>query len=111
MSSFAEYAAAGWRLCAIDRGRKSPTYDGWNTTPIPADAVPGLDGAGLLHALSGTCAVLRRDVLFGHLHAHALRQVFHRFNKGHAGVFHQKTDGIAVLATPKTMEKLFGRAD
>lgn len=57
MGSFAEYAAAGWRLCAIDRGRKSPTYDGWNTTPIPADAVPGLDGAGLLHALSGTCAV------------------------------------------------------
>lgn len=57
MTSFAEYAAAGWRLCSIDRGHKAPLYDGWNTKPVPADAAAGLDGAGLLHALSGTCAL------------------------------------------------------
>jgi Bifunctional DNA primase/polymerase, N-terminal/Primase C terminal 2 (PriCT-2)/Family of unknown function (DUF5906) len=54
---FDDYAAHGWFLCAIDRGKKAPTYDDWNTKPIPADAVGGLDGAGLLHALSGTCAL------------------------------------------------------
>ncbi len=55
--SFAEYAAHGWQLCAIDKGHKGPTYAGWNTKPIPADALAGIDGAGLLHALSGTCAL------------------------------------------------------
>jgi hypothetical protein len=57
VSEFKEYAAHGWQLCAIDRGRKGPVYDAWNTKPIPADAVEALDGAGLLHALSGTCAL------------------------------------------------------
>jgi hypothetical protein len=57
MTQFAEYAAHGWRLCAIDRGQKGPVYGGWNVKPIPADALDGLDGAGLLHALSGTCAL------------------------------------------------------
>lgn len=57
MTDFAAYVAAGWKLCGIDRGKKAPTYDHWNTAPIPADAVDGLDGAGLLHALSGTCAL------------------------------------------------------
>ena len=54
---FSDYTAAGWKLCGIDRGKKAPTYDAWNTKPIDADAVDGLDGAGLLHALSGTCAL------------------------------------------------------
>jgi hypothetical protein len=54
---FEEYVAHGWKLCAIDKGKKAPVYDDWNTKPIPADAVGGLDGAGLLHALSGTCAL------------------------------------------------------
>jgi hypothetical protein len=57
---FAEYARHGWKLCAIDRGHKAPLYDGWNT-PESAEAIceaaDGLDGAGLLHALSGTCAL------------------------------------------------------
>lgn len=57
MSEFEEYARAGWRLCAIERNEKLPRYKGWNTKPIPDDAVGGLEGAGLLHALSGTCAL------------------------------------------------------
>ena len=55
--SFEEYAAHGWKLCAIERNEKLPRYKGWNTKPIPDDAVGGLEGAGLLHALSGTCAL------------------------------------------------------
>ena len=54
---FKEYAAHGWKLCAIKRGGKLPDYPQWNTKPIPADAADGLDGAGLLHALSGTAAL------------------------------------------------------
>jgi hypothetical protein len=57
VNQFAEYQAAGWALCAIDRGKKGPEYPQWNTKPIPADALDGIDGAGLLHALSGTCAI------------------------------------------------------
>ncbi|MDE2097496.1 MAG: bifunctional DNA primase/polymerase [Patescibacteria group bacterium] len=64
MNPFEQYAAqAGWRLCAIDRGTKGPTYPGWNTRPIPQDALAGLDGAGVLHALSGTCALDVDDLL------------------------------------------------
>lgn len=55
--SFREYVEAGWKLCAIRPGSKSPDYDAWNTKPVPLDAAEGLDGAGLLHALSGTCAL------------------------------------------------------
>lgn len=55
--SFAEYAQHGWKLCSIDAGRKAPTYKAWNENPIPQDAADGLVGAGLLHALSGTCAI------------------------------------------------------
>ena len=62
MSEFEEYAAHGWRLCAIERGEKLPRYKGWNAKPIPDDAVGGLEGAGLLHALSGTCALDIDDI-------------------------------------------------
>lgn len=55
--SFREYAQHGWKLCSISSGEKGPTYKGWNENPIPADAVEGLVGAGLLHTLSGTCAL------------------------------------------------------
>lgn len=57
MSEFEEYVAHGWKLCAIERGQKLPRYKDWNKKPIPDDAVGGLEGAGLLHALSGTCAL------------------------------------------------------
>lgn len=57
---FAAYVAHGWKLCAIDPGKKAPTYEGWQTPEAAARigaAAAGLDGAGLLHALSGTCAL------------------------------------------------------
>ncbi len=53
MTQFAEYQAHGWQLCAIPAGSKGPTYEGWNTAGTPN---PG-PGAGLLHSLSGTCAL------------------------------------------------------
>src|SRR5271166_2733053 len=53
---FTEYQALGWKLCAVPAGTKGPTYFNWNTKPIEmfGDEYPG---AGLLHALSGTCAL------------------------------------------------------
>ena len=61
MNDFEQYVSrAGWRLCAIDRGHKAPHYEGWNK-PERAEkvsaAAAGLDGAGLIHTLSGTCAL------------------------------------------------------
>lgn len=56
--TFAEYEAHGWALCAIERGKKAPVYDGWNVSAFPAESIEALDnGAGLLHAKSGTCAL------------------------------------------------------
>jgi hypothetical protein len=55
--SFAEYITAGWALCAIPGGTKGPTAKGWHTNPVPLDAADGLASAGILHALSGTCAL------------------------------------------------------
>lgn len=57
--SFPEYVAAGWKLCGIDLGHKAPTYTDWNEpekalTPKEAE---GVDGAGLMHSLSGTAAL------------------------------------------------------
>lgn len=54
---FSDYCRAGWKLCGIDRAQKSPRYGKWNENPIPEDAVDGLESAGLLHALSGTCCL------------------------------------------------------
>jgi hypothetical protein len=57
---FGKYARHGWVLCPIARGSKAPTNAGWNlrangvTDPDTADQ---LDGAGLMHAYSGTCAI------------------------------------------------------
>jgi hypothetical protein len=60
MNQFQQYAAHGWRLCIIDRGKKAPLYDDWNTPEKIAeatDAAEGADGMGLCHADSGTCAI------------------------------------------------------
>jgi hypothetical protein len=54
---FSDYIRAGFALCAIRTGSKSPDYANWPTKPIPIDAADGLDGAGLLHVLSGTAAL------------------------------------------------------
>lgn len=56
--TFTELEAAGLKLCAIERGKKAPIYDGWNVRPMQADSIEALGGgAGLLHVLSGTCAL------------------------------------------------------
>lgn len=54
---FSDYVKHGWAICAIDRQNKAPTYAKWNERPIDAETADGIDGAGLLHALSGTCAL------------------------------------------------------
>lgn len=53
-----DYALHGWALCSIAAGKKCPTYDGWNTAGMPAESIDALgEGVGLLHSLSGTCAI------------------------------------------------------
>jgi len=58
--SFADYARHGWKLCFVPPGSKGPMAKGWNL-PERAIADPTtateLEGAGLLHALSGTCCL------------------------------------------------------
>ena len=49
--------------------------------------------------------------LFGHLQADLLGQVLDGLDEAHAGVVHQKADGIAVLAAAKAVVELLGRAD
>lgn len=55
--SFRQYIEAGWSLCSIRKGSKGPDYPRWNETPIPLDAADGIDGAGILHVQSRTCAL------------------------------------------------------
>ena len=50
-------------------------------------------------------------VVFGNLQTIRLRQVLDRIDKTHAGMFHQKTDGVAVFAATEAMEKLLAGAD
>jgi hypothetical protein len=55
--SFRQYVNHGWHICALAKGEKGPRYPRWNDKGIPADAADGLEGAGLLHALSQTAAL------------------------------------------------------
>jgi hypothetical protein len=58
LSDITDYERAGWKLCAIEPGRKAPIYTGWQITPKPAADIELLGlGVGLLHAFSGTCAL------------------------------------------------------
>ena len=68
-------------------------------------------GSLLLPLLDRAGPVLRAGVVFGHLQAVLLGQVFDGFHKGHAGVVHQKADGIAVLAAAKAVIELLGWTD
>lgn len=59
---FAAYAEHGWSLCALEPNSKRATEPGWPTARVAKSvakrALQGkLAGAGLLHGLSGTCAV------------------------------------------------------
>lgn len=65
--SFAEYVAHGWKLTAIPAGSKGPTHAGWNLRENACgDAVRAAtyQSAGLLHGLSGTCAVDIDDLAY-----------------------------------------------
>lgn len=61
--SFAEYEAHGWKLCRIEPGKKAPLTDDWNDpdNALAADDISDIEliggGCGLMHALSGTCAL------------------------------------------------------
>lgn len=58
MTDIAAYEAHGWKLCAIEAGKKAPVYSGWQVNPMPAEGIEALgSGVGLLHAFSGTCAL------------------------------------------------------
>lgn len=54
---FSEYVKHGWALCAIEKGKKAPTYNKWNECPIDEEIASVVEGAGLLHVQSGTCAL------------------------------------------------------
>lgn len=61
--SFAEYAQHGWVLVPLERGSKGPRGQalmGWSLRENCVDDVAraaALEGAGLCHAYSGTCAI------------------------------------------------------
>lgn len=57
MSLLADYVALGWALVPIPKGKKGPTWKGWNKQEnchLP-DGWRG--NVGLAHAYSGTCAI------------------------------------------------------
>jgi hypothetical protein len=54
---FQEYIQAGLSLCIVPRGTKNPNYKRWNERPIDLETAGGIDGAGLLHLQSKTCAL------------------------------------------------------
>lgn len=57
MGPFQEYVQFGWALCIVPRGSKNPGYEKWNERPIDLETAAGIDGAGLLHVQSQTCAL------------------------------------------------------
>jgi len=52
----AKYMDVGFKLCRIATGTKGPKTTGWQDNPITLDEV-NHQGLGLIHALSGTCAI------------------------------------------------------
>ena len=68
--------------------------------------------AGLLVLLRGLALAFGgTDVLLWHLQADLVREFLHGLDEAHARVFHQKADGVAVLATPEAVIELLARAD
>jgi len=90
VSPFQDYIDHGWQLCAIPAGSKGPTYHGWNTAGVHT---PG-PGAGLLHALSGTCAIDLDNL-----------QVARKFLAANG------VDIDALLAAPDAVQIVSGRAN
>lgn len=57
-SAFYDYIRNGWKLCAVPAGTKGPQVKGWNKLQNALTEPPQApDGAGLLHAYSGTCSI------------------------------------------------------
>lgn len=56
-SEFSEYLTHGWKLCRIEPGTKGSRTTGWNLLENAVKDASNLQGAGLLHAYSGTCAL------------------------------------------------------
>jgi hypothetical protein len=54
---FGIYVEHGWKICAIEPGNKGPSYAKWQKNPIPLEAADAIEGAGIIHTLSGTCAI------------------------------------------------------
>ncbi|WP_348700315.1 bifunctional DNA primase/polymerase [Duganella fentianensis] len=52
----AQYMDAGFKLCRIATGSKGPKCKDWPNKPISLNQV-NHEGLGLIHALSGTCAI------------------------------------------------------
>jgi AAA domain/Primase C terminal 2 (PriCT-2)/Bifunctional DNA primase/polymerase, N-terminal len=57
MSEFQQYVDHGWKICRIDPGTKGPRTKGWNDLTNAVTDTSTLEGAGLMHAYSGTCAL------------------------------------------------------
>lgn len=58
MSEFQKYIdVAGWHLCRIKPGTKSPTGKAWNRKENALRDADGISAAGLMHAYSGTMAL------------------------------------------------------
>lgn len=57
MTQFQDYISNGWRLCRIAPGGKGPREIGWNAPGNHVSTFPLGNGAGLLHAFSGTMAL------------------------------------------------------
>jgi hypothetical protein len=56
---FEQYVQSGWKLCPIPAKSKGPRTAGWNKVEnaVGLERTRHLEGAGLLHAFSGTCAI------------------------------------------------------
>ena len=68
------------------------------------------EGSLLLANLRRFRPILRRHIVLWHLQTHLLGQVVDGLDKGHAGLLHQKADGITVFAAAKTVIELLGGA-
>lgn len=54
----ADYIQHGWKLCPIPLGKKGPVTPGWNLPENALTTIPDVESnVGLLHSLSGTCAL------------------------------------------------------
>lgn len=108
----ADYDACGFKLCAVAPGSKGPRYKDWPTKPVaPHDF--GDSGIGLIHALSGTCAIDLDDLVGAeaYLSAHGieLRELLHdddavQIRSGRpnrAKLLYRVPEGVSPLQTVK----------